>query len=108
MARAPKTTAPQTTAQRLDSIVKSARNIPGVVTTVAPILSPYMILTSGKMIVDKAALAKLGGEWERITLREARAKIRAEKDRRKYDAAFSGYGASEILPASEIYKQRMY
>ena len=57
---------------------------------------------------DKSALAKLGGEWERITLREARAKIRAEKDRRKSDAAFSGYGASEILPASEIYKQRMY
>ena len=27
MARAPKTTAPQTTAQRLDSIVKSARKI---------------------------------------------------------------------------------
>ena len=28
-------------------------------TTTATILSPYMILTSGKMIVDKAALAKI-------------------------------------------------
>ncbi len=42
-----------------ENIVKSARNIPGVTTTVATILSPYMILTSGKMIVDKAALAKI-------------------------------------------------
>ena len=40
-------------------IVKSARNIAGVSTTIASILSPYMILTSGKMIVDKAALAKI-------------------------------------------------
>jgi large subunit ribosomal protein L4 len=40
-------------------IVKSARNIAGVTTTIASILSPYMILTSGKMIVDKAALAKI-------------------------------------------------
>ena len=40
-------------------VVKSARNIAGVTTTVASILSPYMILTSGKMVVDKAALAKI-------------------------------------------------
>ena len=40
-------------------VVKSARNIAGVTTTIASILSPYMILTSGKMIVDKAALAKI-------------------------------------------------
>ena len=40
-------------------VVKSARNIPGVTTTIASILSPYMILTSGKMVVDKAALAKI-------------------------------------------------
>jgi len=42
-----------------ENVVKSARNIPGVTTTVANILSPYMILTSGKMVVDKAALAKI-------------------------------------------------
>jgi large subunit ribosomal protein L4 len=42
-----------------ENVVKSARNIPGIATTVAAILSPYMILTSGKMIVDKAALAKI-------------------------------------------------
>ena len=42
-----------------EKVVKSARNIEGVTTTTATILSPYMILTSGKMIVDKAALAKI-------------------------------------------------
>ena len=42
-----------------EAVIKSARNIPGVSTTVAGILSPYMILTSGKMVVDKAALAKI-------------------------------------------------
>ena len=42
-----------------ENAVKSARNIEGVTTTTATILSPYMILTSGKMIVDKAALAKI-------------------------------------------------
>ena len=40
-------------------VVKSARNIAGVTTTIASILSPYMILPSGKMVVDKAALAKI-------------------------------------------------
>ena len=42
-----------------EKVVKSARNIAGVSTTIATILSPYMILTSGKMVVDKAALAKI-------------------------------------------------
>ena len=42
-----------------EKVVKSARNIAGVTTTIASILSPYMILTSGKMVVDKAALAKI-------------------------------------------------
>ena len=42
-----------------EAVIKSARNIAGVSTTVANILSPYMILTSGKMVVDKAALAKI-------------------------------------------------
>ena len=42
-----------------EKVVKSARNIEGVTTTTATILSPYMILTSGKMVVDKAALAKI-------------------------------------------------
>ena len=40
-------------------VVKSARNIAGVNTTIATVLSPYMILTNGKMVVDKAALAKI-------------------------------------------------
>ena len=42
-----------------EKVVKSARNIEGVNTTIATVLSPYMILTSGKMVVDKAALAKI-------------------------------------------------
>ena len=42
-----------------EAVIKSARNIAVVSTTVAGILSPYMILTSGKMVVDKAALAKI-------------------------------------------------
>ncbi|MBS1419916.1 MAG: 50S ribosomal protein L4 [Clostridia bacterium] len=42
-----------------EKVVKSARNIEGVTTTISTVLSPYMILTSGKMVVDKAALAKI-------------------------------------------------
>ncbi len=42
-----------------DNVVKSARNLAGVTTTFANILDPYMILTSGKLVVDKAALAKI-------------------------------------------------
>ena len=42
-----------------EKVIKSARNIAGVATTIATILSPYMILTNGVMVVDKAALAKI-------------------------------------------------
>ena len=42
-----------------ENVVKSARNIEGVETTFANVLSSYMILTNGKMVVDKAALAKI-------------------------------------------------
>ena len=42
-----------------EKVVKSARNIAGVNTTIATILSPCMILTNGKLVVDKAALAKI-------------------------------------------------
>lgn len=38
-------------------IIKSARNLPGVNTTIANILSTYDILNGGAFIVDKAALA---------------------------------------------------
>ena len=40
-----------------ETVIKSARNIPGVVTTTAKILSVYDIVNAGKFIVDKAALA---------------------------------------------------
>lgn len=39
-----------------EKVIKSARNIPGVKTTIATILSPYDILNAGKLVVDKAAL----------------------------------------------------
>ena len=42
-----------------EKVIKSARNIPGVTTTIATILSPYAILTTGKLIVDKAAVEKI-------------------------------------------------
>ena len=40
-------------------VVKSARNIPGVFTTIAGILNPYMVLNNTKLVVDKAALEKI-------------------------------------------------
>ena len=40
-----------------DVIVKSARNIPGVVTTTATILSVYDIVNAKQLVIDKAALA---------------------------------------------------
>ena len=42
-----------------ENVVKSARNIPGVTTTVATILSPYEIMNTGSLVVDKAALEKI-------------------------------------------------
>ena len=42
-----------------ETVVKSARNIPGVVTTIATILSPYEVMKARSLIVDKAALAKI-------------------------------------------------
>ncbi len=42
-----------------EKVVKSARNIAGITTTIATILSPYMILNNRKLVVDKAALAKI-------------------------------------------------
>ena len=40
-------------------IVKSARNIPGVLTTVANILSVYDIINAQYLVVEQAALAKI-------------------------------------------------
>ena len=40
-----------------ETVIKSARNIPGVVTTTAKILSVYDIVNAKQFIVDKAALA---------------------------------------------------
>ena len=39
-----------------EKLVKSSRNIPGVSSTIATILSPYMILTHRVLVVDKACL----------------------------------------------------
>ena len=42
-----------------EKVVKSARNIPGVETTTATIISPYAILNTGRLVVDKTALQKI-------------------------------------------------
>ena len=42
-----------------ENVVKSARNIPGVVTTTATLLSVYDIVNAQSFIVDKAALATI-------------------------------------------------
>ncbi len=42
-----------------ENVVKSARNIPGVTSTTATILSPYEILNNRVLIVDQAALRKI-------------------------------------------------
>ena len=42
-----------------ENVVKSARNIPGVTTTIATILSTYMVLNARKLVVGKAALEKI-------------------------------------------------
>ena len=40
-----------------ENVVKSARNIPGVITTTAKILSVYDIVNAKSLVLDKAALA---------------------------------------------------
>ncbi|MET0016127.1 50S ribosomal protein L4 [Oscillibacter sp.] len=42
-----------------DVVVKSARNIPGVSTTTATILSVYDILNAKKLVIDQTALTKI-------------------------------------------------
>lgn len=47
------------TNEKNDNVVKSARNIPGIQTTIATILSPYDIMNCDKFIVDQAALRRI-------------------------------------------------
>ena len=42
-----------------ENVIKSARNIPGVKTTIAGILSPYDIMNCKRFVVDEAALRKI-------------------------------------------------
>ena len=42
-----------------ETVIKSARNIPGTVTTIATILSTYEIMKARTLVIDKAALAKI-------------------------------------------------
>ena len=42
-----------------ENVVKSARNIPGVLTTTARILSVYDILNAKYLVIDQAALATI-------------------------------------------------
>jgi large subunit ribosomal protein L4 len=47
------------TAEADANVVKSARNIPGVVTAFANVINVYDIVNANKLVVDKAALAKI-------------------------------------------------
>lgn len=42
-----------------NTVVKSARNLPGIATTTATVISPYQILCGGTLVVDKAAVQKI-------------------------------------------------
>lgn len=42
-----------------ENVIRSARNIPGVKTTISSIISVYDILDAGKFVVDKEAAAKI-------------------------------------------------
>ena len=42
-----------------EKVIKSARNIAGVETTIATILNPYMVLNNTMLVVDKTALEKI-------------------------------------------------
>ena len=42
-----------------EKVIKSARNIAGVETTIASILNPYMVLNNTMLVVDKTALEKI-------------------------------------------------
>ena len=45
------------TAQLDENVVKSARNIPGVVTSTAKLINVYDVVNAKRLVVDKAALA---------------------------------------------------
>ena len=47
------------TPEKNDNVVKSARNLPGVLTTPATILSVYDILNARYLVLDRDALAKI-------------------------------------------------
>jgi len=47
------------TAEPKENVIKSARNIPGIKTTIATILSPDDIVNCDKFIVDEAALRRI-------------------------------------------------
>ena len=47
------------TAENNEIVVKSAKNIPGVLVTFAMLLNVYDVLNAKKLVVDKAALAKI-------------------------------------------------
>jgi large subunit ribosomal protein L4 len=47
------------TAENDELVVKSAANIPGILVTFANLINVYDILNAGKLVLDKAALAKI-------------------------------------------------
>lgn len=51
------------TPEKDDMVVKSARNLPGVLTTPASILSVYDILNARYLVLDQAAVSKIEGVY---------------------------------------------
>ena len=47
------------TAEKDELVIKSARNIPGVVTTSATLLSVYDLVNANQLVIDKTALATI-------------------------------------------------
>ena len=47
------------TAEANENVVLSARNLPGVQTTFANLVNVYDVLNAKKLVLDKAALAKI-------------------------------------------------
>ena len=47
------------TAENNENVVLSARNLPGVLATFANLVNVYDILNAKKLVLDKAALAKI-------------------------------------------------
>ena len=51
------------TAEPKELVIKSARNLPGVKTTVSGVINVYDILNAGKLVIDREAIAAIEGVY---------------------------------------------